>query len=347
MSRPLSVRARDALFRRVVRLPRAVLQRMAGGPHRVEGQELDAQLQLMLAAVRAMGLVEPQDVATSRHKMDHDVAAVAPAPVPMARERDLRVGGAEGDLRARLYVPTTAPARPGLLVFFHGGGFVCGSVVSHDAALRELAHQARCAVLSVEYRLGPEAMFPAAPLDTLAAYAWAREHAAELGVDPERVAVGGDSAGGNLSAVLCHLARERGVPQPTAQVLIYPAADWTRSHASYRTFGQGYYLEGERTHWYEDRYLNGPHERTDPRASPLFYEDFSGLAPAVVVTAGFDILRDEGAAYAAKLEAAGVHVEYKCERTLIHGFFNMSGAVDAASEANRWIAGAVGRYLAG
>lgn len=332
-------------------LPRDALRRMAGKPVVVDGNTLDVQTQVMLDSMRRLGIVQADDVEQSRREMEEDKHAVAPAPPPMESERDVMIARPHPrspsaiDMRARVYRPRTAGAKAGVLVFFHGGGFVCGSIDSHEEAVKVLAHESGVVVCSVDYRLGPEHMFPAAVDDAVGAYAWAREHAAEFGADPTRVGVGGDSAGGNLSAVACHLCKERRLPQPTHQLLIYPAIDWSRSCESHKTFAKGFFLEDQRTHWFENRYLNDVEERDDPRASPMKFSDFSNLAPATIVTAGFDILRDEGAKYAAMLERAGNQVDFCVETSLIHGFFNMGGVVGLARAANARIAARLGAAL--
>jgi acetyl esterase len=320
----------------VMDLSRDALRRLAGKPIVVDGNTLDVQTQVMLDSMRRLGIVQSDDVERSRREMEDDKDAVAPVPPAMESERDVFIG----ELRARIYRPKTASSvrKPGMLVFFHGGGFVCGSITSHEEAVKVLAHESGVVVCSVDYRLGPEHMFPAAVDDAVAAYAWAREHAGEFGADPTRVGVGGDSAGGNLSAVACHMCKARSVPQPSHQLLIYPAIDWSRSCESHKTFAKGFFLEDQRTHWFEARYLNRVEERDDPRASPMKFADFSNLAPATIVTAGFDILRDEGAKYAAMLERAGNQVDFCVETSLIHGFFNMGGAVTLARAANARIA---------
>lgn len=334
----------------MMKMPRDALRRIAGQPVVIEGQTLDVQIQIMLDSMKRLGVEQPDDVERARRWMDEDGEAVAPEPPAMASERDVVAGSAAGgttqtrgahDIRVRVYVPKTARPGAGMLVFFHGGGFVLGSIASHEAPVKVLAHESGVVVASVEYRLGPEHFFPAAPLDALAAYAWAREHASELGADPSRVGVGGDSAGGNLSAVVCNLAKQERLPQPAHQLLIYPAIDWWRTTQSHETFATGFFLDESRTFWYESRYLSRVEERDDPRASPNRFGDFSGLAPATIVTAGFDILRDEGEIYADSLARAGVPVDYACERSLIHGFFNLGGAIDAARAANARLASRV------
>ncbi len=311
---------------------RDVLRRLVGPPLVMDGQTLDVQAQVMLEAIKRLNLPQHEDVEVARRQTDEDVDAVGPVAPEMASERDVIVGS----MRVRVYKPTTARSSSGLLVYFHGGGFVTGSLVSHEAPLKVLAHESGVLIAAIDYRCGPEAKFPAAIDDALAAYAWARAHQSDLGVS--RVGVGGDSAGGSMAAVACHLARAEGIEPPSHQLLIYPAVDWSRSCESHRTFARGLFLEEDRTFWYEKHYLNRIEERDDPRASPLRFRDFTGLPPATIVTAGFDILRDEGRMYADALERAGVGVDYCCETSLIHGFFNMTGVIEAARAASTRIA---------
>jgi acetyl esterase len=252
--------------------------------------------------------------------------------------RDLEVAGAAGPLRARHYVPDVpddaAPAP--LLVFLHGGGFVVGDVDTHDEPCRVLCQRARTHVLSVDYRLAPEHPFPAGLEDALAVLQWAFDHAELLGADPRRVAIGGDSAGGCLSTVAARLCVERGLRAPYAQFLVYPVTDAADLRPSRQTFAQDYGLTVRDIAWAESHYLpEGRAQLRDPNVSPLRAPELAGLCPAVVVTGGFDPLRDEGREYAEALEAAGnqvVHIE--CPG-MVHAFINMINVSTSARSA--WV----------
>ncbi|MCY4223095.1 MAG: alpha/beta hydrolase, partial [Thiotrichales bacterium] len=219
------------------------------------------------------------------------------------------------------------------LVYFHGGGHVIGSPDTHDATARNLCNGAGCVVMSVDYRLAPEHKFPAAAEDAFAAVHWCATHGAEIGVDPRRIAVGGDSAGGNLAAVAALMAREAGGPAIRLQVLVYPVTDYACDTASYHIWATGYVLEAASMRWYRDHYLRDEADRRDWRAAPLRAADLSGLPPAFVLTAQCDVLHDEGEAYAQRLRAAGVEVEYHRCDGMIHGFFTMAPAIDGAVRA--------------
>jgi acetyl esterase len=261
-------------------------------------------------------------------------------PIRSAVERD--VPGATGPLRARLYSPNDPGGPHPLLVFFHGGGFVTGDLDTHDDACRTLCHDAGVNVLAVDYRLAPEHPFPAAVEDAFSVFRWAAAHAAELDADPTRVGVAGDSAGGNLSTVVAQLASRDGGATPFLQVLIYPTTDMRRGQPSRSLFARGFFLESEDMDWYEDNYLGGaPEKRLDPRASPILGGDLGSVCPAIVVTAGFDPLRDEGNEYAAALSRAGVPTRLVSFDGLIHGFINMG----AVSPVARNALGAVGRAV--
>jgi acetyl esterase len=218
-------------------------------------------------------------------------------------------------------------ALPGI-VYFHGGGFVIGNLDSHDGTCRALANASGCAVVSVDYRLAPEHRFPAAPEDCYAALRFVAERGAELGIDARRLAVAGDSAGGNLAAVTALLARERRGPDVRFQLLVYPVADHAFDTPSYRDNAEGYFLSAAMMRWFWGHYLERPEQGDDPLASPLRAKDLAGLPPALVITAEYDPLRDEGEAYAARLKQAGVAAELLRYDGQIHGFFSLFDALD-------------------
>jgi acetyl esterase len=311
-------------------LPPPVQRLLAGGgPVRIDGQELAAEYQLVLRLValaghRGLAAMTP---AQARAEIRRSARVFAAAPPPLARVEDRVVPGPAGPLAARLYVPFDDGVRRPLVVHYHGGGWVIGDLETHDTACRHLAREADVGVLAIDYRLAPEHRFPAAIDDALAAFRWAAAHAAELGCDPARVAVAGDSAGGNLAAVVAQLAARDGGPRPVAQLLAYPVTDVSTKHPSYELFADGFLLTARDMDWFRMHYLPDDATALDPRASPLLAPDLRGLPPAVVLTCGFDVLRDEGEAYARRLEQAGVHVELRRSAGLIHGFCN---AVDVS-----------------
>ena len=254
-----------------------------------------------------------------------------PEPPAMAQVRELRAG----EVPLRLYRPagTSGSERLPVLVYFHGGGWTIGDLDTHDVLCRQLAQASGAAVVSVDYRLGPEQRFPAAVDDCVAATRWVRAQADTLALDASRLAVGGDSAGGNLAAVVCLVLREGGEPLPAFQLLIYPATDMRAVAPSHTSNGQGYLLTRDSIAYYRGHYLAEAAQWTDWRASPLLASDHRGLPPALVLTAGFDPLRDEGLQYANALSAAGVPAQYVCFERQIHGFFSMSRIIDEASLA--------------
>jgi acetyl esterase len=254
-----------------------------------------------------------------------------PDPPRLHEVRDLSAG----KVPVRVYKPRAVPAaqRQPVLVYFHGGGWVIGDRDTHDVLCRELALAAHCVVVSVDYRMGPEHRFPAAVDDCVAATRWVRSQAAELGIDPQRLAVGGDSAGGNLAAVVCLALREAKAPLPAFQLLIYPATDQRAQTPSHTTNAQGYLLTSDSIAWYRGQYIADAAQWSDWRASPLLADSHQGLPPALVLTAGFDPLRDEGRQYADKLSAAGVPCQYICFERQIHGFVPMGRVIDEARTA--------------
>ena len=251
---------------------------------------------------------------------------------PMSEVRDLKVAGANGDLDARLYRPSQAPDLP-LLVYFHGGGFVMGNLDTHDNLCRSLARQTEAVVVSVAYRLAPEHKFPAAPHDCHAATCWLVEHAAELGFDGSRLAVAGDSAGGNLALAVSQLAAQRKGPKIRYQCLFYPVTDAGCDSQSFEAFAESYLLSAKAMRWFWQQYLQEDGQADDPLASPLRAESLAGLPPTTLFTAGFDPLRDEGEALAECLREAGVAVRMQRYEGMIHGFISMAPFVEAAAQA--------------
>jgi acetyl esterase len=250
-----------------------------------------------------------------------------PAP-PLPRIEDIRIPGPAGLIAARLYDPVGgARSQAPVLAYFHGGGWVQGDLETHDGLCARLALRSRALVVAVDYRLAPEHKFPAAVEDCLAAYRWLRTRGPEIGADRTRVGVGGDSAGGNLAAVVSQLAAGAGLPVPTCQVLIYPAVDFGLDTPSHRDLEDGFIIPRDRVLWYSEQYLGGEADRTDVRAAPLRAPDLKDQPPALVVTAGFDPLRDEGRAYADRLRAAGVDVVYREYSGQIHAFVSLTKAI--------------------
>jgi acetyl esterase len=334
----------DPVATAVGRLPASVLRLMAGRPVRIDGLELEPDVQLALRLLRLSG---HRDLSTmtpdaARAEIRRSAATFAGRLAPVARVADRTLAGTLG---ARLYVPADDGRRRGLVVYYHGGGWVVGDLDTHDPLCRFLAHAADVLVLAVDYRRAPERRFPAAVDDALAAFRAAVADAAALGADPARIAVAGDSAGGNLAAVVAQLAARDGGPRPTVQLLIYPVTDLSRKHPSYRLFADGFFLTEREMDWYRSHYLPDEAAASDPRASPLLADDVTGLPPAIVLTAGFDVLRDEGEAYARRLEAAGVPVRLSRRAGLIHGFANATAvsrpAHAAMHEAAGWLATAL------
>ena len=258
-----------------------------------------------------------------------------PAPPDVGSVQDLCAEAPHGAIDLRLYRPIGSDAQSVLpvLVYYHGGGWTIGDLDTHDTLCRELANGAGCAVVAVDYRMGPEHRFPAAVDDCIFATRWVRDRAAELRVDAARLAVGGDSAGGNLAAVVAITARDSADLPIAFQLLIYPATEQHRTHPSHTENAQGYLLTRDTMDYFAGHYIDDRAHYDDWRASPLRHPDLSKLPPALVLTAGFDPLRDEGAAYAERLTAAGNHASYVCFARQIHGFILMGKVFDEANTA--------------
>ncbi|MCY4433990.1 MAG: alpha/beta hydrolase [bacterium] len=260
----------------------------------------------------------------------------------VARTEDRVIPGADGtELPIRIYWPSTSNEPLPVVVFFHGGGWVIGGIDSHDGQVREMVNRTAMVYVSVDYRLAPEARFPAAAEDCYAATQWVAANAAEIGADATRLGVAGDSAGGNLAAVVALMARDRGGPAIAHQLLIYPCCDMdSNAWPSQTENGTGYFLTKESMDWFYDQYADAA-DRDNPYASPIKAADLSGLPPACVITAEYDPLRDEGEAYGARLQEAGVACEVHRYDGMFHGFFGMTLAIPGAVAAQETAAAAV------
>jgi acetyl esterase len=267
-----------------------------------------------------------------------DAGRFPPPDLPLAEIANSTVPGPAGPIAVRIYRASLEPSQP-VIVYFHGGGFVIGNLDSHDGTCRRLSHGIGCTVVSVDYRLAPEHVYPAAVDDSFAATQWVAEHADFLKIDKSRLAVAGDSAGGNLAAVVAIIARDRGGPAICHQLLTYPVTDMAFKSESYTSNGSGYFLTKDMMAWFGQQYVPTGHDIEDPLLSPLYHENLAGLPPATVITAEYDPLRDEGEAYARKLEEAGVPTKLVRYDGVFHGFFSMNGAVDQADDAHAFAAG--------
>lgn len=294
---------------------------------------LDPQAKVLLDQMAAAGAppFETLPPATAR-ALSEGMKELGGPPEPVAQVDDVGIPVADGTIPARVYTPAGEGPFP-VLVYFHGGGWVIGSVETLDAPCRMLANAAGCVVVSIDYRLAPEFKFPTAAEDCYAATRWVAENAGRLGVDAGRLAVGGDSAGGNLAAVVALMARDRHGPALVYQLLVYPVTDFNVDTASYAANGEVYLLTKAAMEWFWNHYLRGPEDGLNPYASPLRAPDLGGLPAAFVVTAEFDPLRDEGQAYAARLRQSGVAVHAKNYDGMIHGFFQMPGVLEQGKQA--------------
>ncbi len=333
-------------MRSIFQLPKPVIRRLAGKPIVIDGKTLDPEIQLMLRLEKFEGPPVETLPITRGRKQVVSSATLTGGSQPIGAVTDRTIDGPAGKLSLRFYTPKglrgTAPA----LFYIHGGGFIYGDLESHDATCRFLAEEAQVRVIAVDYRLAPEAPFPAAFDDTWAAWQWIVNNAQGLGIDIDRLAIGGDSAGGNLATVICQQAVREGFRAPTFELLFYPVTDFVDDWQTHKTFAEGFYLTEGFMSLSRENHLLGNEDLADPRLSP-FRNDVKGIAPAYLVTAGFDPLLDEGRAYADKLRDAGVPVEYRCEEALIHGFANVVGVGSSAPNAVRRAAVALQRGLSG
>ena len=307
---------------------------------------LDPQAKRIIDATNALGLppVEQMTPAEARDSMRTRTAALGPAE-DVAQVSDHHVPVEGGEITVRCYTPAGRGAFPAL-VFFHGGGWVIGDLFTHDGICRSLANAAACVVASVDYRLAPEHKYPVAAEDAFAATCWVAQHGPQLGIDTRRLAVGGDSAGGNLAAVVSLMSRDRSGPALALQVLVYPATHHSLDTRSYQEHADGYLLTRSAMRWFWNHYLRRADDGAEPYASPLLAEKLGGLPPALVVTAEYDPLCDEGEAYAGRLREAGVPVTLTRYPGMIHGFLRMINLVDKARAARDEVAAALRKAFA-
>ena len=306
---------------------------------------LDPQAKALLDTMPPMPDFSTLDLALIRAGMAAGVLGPA-EPEAVAKVENRTIPGPAGEIPVRVYTPQVSRSEPKAsevheagsgphpgLVYFHGGGFVLCNLDTHDGICRGLANAAGCIVVSIDYRLAPEHPYPAAPEDCYAATQWVAKNGSELGIDVSRLAIGGDSAGGNLTAVTALLARDRGGPALRFQLMIYPVTDCAFDTASYRENGEGYFLTQGMMRWFWEKYLADPKQGGEGYASPLRAADLANLPPGLCITAEYDPLRDEGEAYAARLREAGIDVRSSRYPGMFHGFFGMTEQLDKAREA--------------
>ncbi len=324
----------STLARSIFKLPPSWLARLAGP--RPPNDPLDPQIAVLVRASNVLHLdaLDKLSPPVARAHTGRSLRLLAGRRRADVDVEQRTIAGPDGPLTVRIYTPKVLARPAPALLYMHGGGFVIGSLDTHDAPCSLLAALGQCVVVSLDYRLAPEHKFPAAADDALAGFRWLAEQATTLGLDPQRLAVGGDSAGGNLAAVVAQTAvREAWPVRPVFQLLLYPALDMRRQHASHRLYGDGYMLTTASIDYFLQHYLRGPEDLTDVRASPLLAPDLSRLAPAYIATAGFDPLRDEGNEYAERLRRAGVPAELAQNPGLVHGFLSLGDGVTAAAAA--------------
>ncbi|MCB9640127.1 MAG: alpha/beta hydrolase [Myxococcales bacterium] len=323
----------------MLKLPKPLIRRLVGPPKQHQDAQLDLLHQWLVHLAQQVKSDEapPKEKIPADRKTHEEGAAFLAGSRPKTvhvEERHIEEGG--HPLVMRIYRPNDAQGAA--LVYFHGGGWVVGSVVGQDGVCARLAHAAKCTVISCGYRLAPEHPFPAAFEDALRAYLWIYEHAQELSIQPDKIGVGGDSAGGNLAAAVANQCKNQGLPAPKVQMLIYPATDLSQEAPSYELFGEGYFLSRKRMRWFIEHYAPSAEQRQDPRASVLLEPDLEKTSPAIVMTAEFDVLRDEGLAYVQRLQDAQVPVVHLHFPHLTHGSFNFAGYLPTAAEAFEQIA---------
>jgi len=297
---------------------------------------LKPQMAAFLEQAKALGLKPVAELTPTqaREQMEETVKARDLPPIAVGAVEDRTIPGPAGEIAVRLYRPAEGVGPWPALVYFHGGGHVIDSLDTHDSVARALCRDAGILVMSVDYRMGPEHPFPAAVEDAYAATSWLHDNAAAMDVKPDRLAVGGDSAGGNLALVVSLLARDAGGPPLAYQLLVYPVMDYAGGTPSYATYGKGFGpLEADTMLWFRRHYLSAGDDLADWRASPAHAESFAGLPPALLISAECDVLHDEGIAAVGRLQAEGVQVEHVEFPGMIHAFFSMAPMIDDAAAA--------------
>jgi acetyl esterase len=305
--------------------------------------KLDPTVRQLLEALEAEGSppLESFSLEEARKLAVESLKTVGGTLEPVRSIENLRIPGPECEIPIRVYTPDV-PAPCPALVYFHGGGWVVCDLDTHDVVCTAIAHRAGAVVIAVDYRLAPEHKFPAAVLDSYAATTWVSANAKQLGIHPKRISVGGDSAGGNLAAVVSLKSRDEDGPAIALQAMVYPVTDLSSfATPSYQEFGENHYLTKKQMEWFRGHYLRSMEDARDPHASPLLALDLSELPPALIITAECDPLRDEGAAYAKRLADDGVSVTYTCYSGMIHPFFSLSGVIPQAFDAIQQVANAV------
>ena len=305
--------------------------------------KLDPTVRFLLEAIEAQGnpALESLPPAEARRLAAESMKPVEGVREPVRSVEDRRIPGPEGEIPIRVYTADTPAPRPAL-IYFHGGGWVVCDLDTHDVVCTAIAHRAGAVVVAVDYRLAPEYKFPAAVVDCYAATVWVASNAERLGIDPQRISVGGDSAGGNLATVVSLKSRDEHGPAIALEVMVYPVTDLSSfASRSYQEFGEGHQLTKTEMEWFRDHYLSSMEDAANPHASPLLAGDLRGLPPALIITAECDPLRDEGEAYGKRLADAGVPVTCTRYRGMIHPFFSLSGAIPQAFDALQQVADAV------
>jgi acetyl esterase len=313
-------------------LPPSIIKLFVGKPIHIDGQTMDPVVQFMVKYFVEHETGYIPSIEDERREFDIQGAWFAHNPEPSVSITKWTVHGPHGEIPSEIHRPAKLPAKDApALIYYHGGGHVSGSLESHRNLCRQLSHDVNCAVVAVDYRLAPENKFPIGINDCLAAYDAVVQQAHELGIDPKRISVGGDSAGGNAAAVVAQQRKSASFP-PKFQALWVPWLDMSKQTHSYELMGEGFFLEKKKMEWYTAHYLRSEEDGLNPLASPSL-GDVEGVCPAAIFSAGFDPLRDEGRDYVEKLKAAGVPTQYRLYESVIHPFINVAGKIPAARKA--------------